>query len=159
MNKHIIAAALLAATTAVPAAALAQNYGYGHGGNGGYNNGGYGSRTQGTIGSVRGGNVQLTNGRNIFLHNGTVINPTGTTLQPGQQIFVTGNQGGNGAINADQIDVSGYGNNRYGGGWNNNGRGNNQYGGSNNGRGNNDDRNWHRHRRGDNDDHQDGDNR
>ena len=116
MNKQLMAAALLIATAALPAAASAQTY------NHGYNGGNNGSRTQGTIGSVRGSNIQLTDGRNVFLHNGTVINPTGTSLQPGQQIFVTGSRGGNGAINADQINVNGYGN---GNGGNNRGYGDN----------------------------------
>jgi hypothetical protein len=91
-----------------------------HGGNGAINatrvdvqsmtpyppSGGNGSReTSGTIAVVNGTNIKLEDGRNIFLKDGTVINPSGTKLQPGMHIYVQGVRGGNGAINATQINV------------------------------------------------------
>lgn len=110
--KHGIATALLIAAATLPAAALAQysgggwSPGYGNGPSGGYGNQG-GRQTGGTIASVNGGDIRLTNGRNVFLENGTVINPRGTSLQPGQRISVMGVPGGNGAINASEIDING----------------------------------------------------
>jgi len=93
--------------------ALAQNYPSNYN----YNNNGS-RETSGTIAVVNGTNIKLQDGRNIFLKNGTAINPTGTTLRPGMQIYVWGERGGNGAINATRIDVQsntpynpGYGNN------------------------------------------------
>ncbi len=77
-------------------------------GNAGYNPPGGSNpnrQTEGTIAVVNGTNVRLEDGRNIFLKDGTVINPTGTRLQPGMHIYVYGVRGGNGAINATRIDV------------------------------------------------------
>jgi hypothetical protein len=77
--------------------AFAQNYPPGYNG---------GSReTSGTIAVVNKTNIKLRDGRNIFLNSQTIINPTGTTLAPGMQIYVWGVRGGNGAINAGRIDV------------------------------------------------------
>jgi hypothetical protein len=91
---------LLAASAAGTSSALAQNYPPNYN----YNNNGS-RETSGTIAVVNGTNIKLQEGRNIFLANGTAINPTGTTLRPGMQIYVWGVRGGNGAINATRIDV------------------------------------------------------
>lgn len=105
---------------------------YGNGGNGngggyygrggGYGNGNYGGQLQGVVSSFGGFSLQLSNGPHIDLHQGTVINPTGTTLQPGMQVQVYGHNEGNGSFAADTINVvgnNGYGNNgnygNYGG--------------------------------------------
>ncbi|MDQ2907917.1 MAG: hypothetical protein M3R44_01035 [Candidatus Eremiobacteraeota bacterium] len=142
--QHGVATALLIAAASLPAAALAQYSGggwsgYGNGRNGGYGNQG-GRQTSGVIASVNGGDIRLTDGRNIFLENGTIINPRGTSLQAGQRISVTGAPGGNGAINAGEIDVNGYG---YGGYGNDNGYGNGNGNGNRNGYGRNNGR-WDR---------------
>jgi len=99
--------------------------GYGSGGNGfggarngyrysnGYANGntygqqnGYGARSaRGIVARVNGSNVTLQDGRQIFLKGGTVISPRGQQLQAGERIFVQGNPGGNGAINATSVRI------------------------------------------------------
>ncbi|HMD02954.1 MAG TPA: hypothetical protein VKG44_08305 [Candidatus Baltobacteraceae bacterium] len=123
---------LFAAIAVAPCVALAQGYngqnngqGYNGQSNGGYQNGGY--STSGVIAVVNGTNIKLQDGRNIFLKNGTVINPTGTRLVPGMRIYVQGWHGGNGAINASNIQVRGYGGhgNNNGGSYNNNNYNNN----------------------------------
>jgi hypothetical protein len=120
--------------------------------NGGYNNGGYNNgsnnngtlRDQGVISQVNGTNIILQDGRSVFLHQGTVINPRGTSLQAGQRVYVSGSPGGNGSINANEVDVNpnggsnngGYNNGGYNnGGYNNGGYNNGGYnnGGYNNG--------------------------
>ncbi|MBV8223481.1 MAG: hypothetical protein JO293_08990 [Candidatus Eremiobacteraeota bacterium] len=67
--------------------------------------------TGGVVSSMQGSSLTLQNGVTVFLHQGTVINPTGTTLQPGMQVRVLGGPGGNNAINANEVDVVGYANN------------------------------------------------
>ena len=99
----LLAAALLMA----PIAVLAQN---GYGGNG-YNN--VQGQTSGVISAVNGSALLLQDGRTIFLHNGTVINPSGTRLQPGMQISVTGPSAGDGNVNANQINIANNGSNTY----------------------------------------------
>jgi hypothetical protein len=94
------------------------NGGYNNGGynNGGYNNGGYGNRGGQLSGSVRSFspyNLYLSNGTHVVLHNGTVINPTGTNLAAGERVRVIGNWNQDGTFNANEIDVTGNGYNRY----------------------------------------------
>jgi hypothetical protein len=107
--KHLRLAGglLIAALLAVPAISSAQGYGYGHRA---YNDA---NRTfSGTISAVNGGALAMSNGRTVFLKNGTVINPTGTRLQPGMRISVVGSPAGDGNINASEVDISGNGFNR-----------------------------------------------
>jgi hypothetical protein len=102
MKQLSLGGLLAAALLAMPLAATAQNYdpsGYG-GGNRDRNLGG-------VIASVNGGSFQLRNGRTVFLHHGTVINPTGTRLQPGMAVSVIGYPAGNGNVNANEVDVNG----------------------------------------------------
>jgi len=61
----------------------------------------------GTIASVQGSSLTLGDGRTVFLHHGTVIHPTGTTLQAGMRIAITGDRAGRGRFNASLIDVAG----------------------------------------------------
>src|ERR1019366_1331035 len=75
-----------------------------------YNNGNS-INTGGVIASTQGSSLTLQNGATVFLHQGTVINPTGTRLQPGMQVNIIGGSGGNNAINANEIDVVGNANN------------------------------------------------
>lgn len=100
LQKLGLGALAVALALGTQTAASAQPYG-------GYR---HGQRTTtGTIASVNGTNVTLRDGRQVFLKQGTVINPTGTRLQPGQRISVAGNPGGNGAINATLVTIGGYG--------------------------------------------------
>lgn len=100
MNPRRLAGALvLAALIALPGLAVAQGYQQGpppppppH------------SYT-GIIQSVQGSSFTLNNGRTIFMHQGTVINPTGIRLKPGMQVTVYGPHAGNGAVNANEVDV------------------------------------------------------
>jgi len=94
------------------------NGGYNNGGynNGGYNNGGYGNRSgqlSGTVSSFSPYNLYLSNGTHVVLHNGTVINPTGNNLAAGERVRVIGNWNQDGTFNANEIDVTGNGYNRY----------------------------------------------
>ena len=57
--------------------------------NGGYSNGGW----------------YNNNGLAVHLHQGTIINPTGTTLQPGMNIRIYGHPNNDGTFEADRIDV------------------------------------------------------
>jgi hypothetical protein len=59
----------------------------------------------GTIASRSGSSFTLNNGEVVFMHPGTVINPTGTDLQPGQTVTVYGHYSGDGTINADTINL------------------------------------------------------
>ena len=96
---HLTTLVLAASLTAASAgAAIAQNGGY------------YDSAhsATGTIAVVNGSNVRLRDGRNVFLKSGTVINPRGVRLQPGMRIAVQGSRGGNGAINATNVQVLGW---------------------------------------------------
>lgn len=118
MKRSTLPAALLtAAIAAAPLAALADGT-WGQGGH--FDSAGhYGNavaRAGGTIAEVRGGMLRLQDGRPIFLRRGTVINPTGIDLRPGMRITVRGEPGGNGAINAEVIEVErGYANDRWNG--------------------------------------------
>jgi hypothetical protein len=100
MNLRSIAAALaLGAIATLPAVTQAQPVYHHH----------WARQTQAVISSVDSKtSIRLNNNRHVFLANGTVINPTGTTLQVGQRIAVYGAPGGNGAINAHEIDVLGW---------------------------------------------------
>jgi len=60
---------------------------------------------RGIVARVNGSNVTLQDGRQIFLKGGTVISPRGQQLQAGERIFVQGNPGGNGAINATSVRI------------------------------------------------------
>ena len=62
-------------------------------------------RAKGWIAAVDKTTITLRNGRHIFLQQGTVINPTGRPLRVGQYIDVFGPPGGEGAINAREIDI------------------------------------------------------
>jgi hypothetical protein len=64
---------------------------------------------EGVIASVDKTHIQLYGGRDIFLKDGTVINPSGTALSPGMHVFVVGTPGGNGAVNAQRVDVQWHG--------------------------------------------------
>lgn len=79
----------------------------------------------GTVTSFSGYNMTLNGGQSVSLHQGTVINPTGTTIQPGMNVVISGYPNG-GTFNANEVDVNGSGNNggHYGnnGGYYNNGR-------------------------------------
>ncbi len=109
------------------------NNGYGRSGNNG--NGNYGNRgaISGVVSSFSAFNLQLGNGPHINLHQGTVINPTGTTLQPGMRVQIYGHSNNDGSYEADQINVVGNnnGNRRnngnYGGYGNNGNYGSNGY--------------------------------
>jgi len=92
------------------------SYNNGQFNNGQYNNG-QGQLT-GVVSAFSNFNLQLNNRQNIQLHQGTVINPTGTTLQPGMQVQIYGRNNGNGTFEADQINVV---NGGYNNGQNNNG--------------------------------------
>jgi hypothetical protein len=84
--------------------------------NGGYNNGGYnngGNQLSGSVRSFSPYNLYLSNGTHVVLHNGTVINPTGSSLNAGQRVRVIGNWNQDGTFNANEIDVTGNGYNRY----------------------------------------------
>ena len=59
----------------------------------------------GVIQSVQGSSFTLDNGRTVFMHQGTVIQPTGIRLRPGMQVTVYGHRAGNGAVNANEVDV------------------------------------------------------
>lgn len=95
-SVRLAGALLVALLFALPSAAWAQ----------GYRNIGIGAEN-GVIASVNGGSIQLQNGRTVFMKQGTVINPTGTNLQPGMRVRVDGTAAGNGAVNASVIDVVG----------------------------------------------------
>jgi len=85
-------------------------YNNGNYGRGGYNNGGngnYGGQINGIVSSFSAFNLQLNNGQHVDLHQGTVINPTGTTLQPGMRISIVGHDEGNGSFAAATINVVG----------------------------------------------------
>jgi hypothetical protein len=94
------------ATATAPLAASAAGFPWNGSQNGTWTNNGN-VRQTGVVASTQGSSLTLQNGETIFLHQGTVINPTGTTLQPGMQIQVIGGYGGNNAVNASEIDVVG----------------------------------------------------
>ena len=106
-SSRIISGLVSAALLALPMIASAQGnpYGYGYS----HTHNGRGQMT-GTIAAVNGGAIQLQNGRTVFLHNGTVINPTGTRLQPGMRVSIIGSPAGDGNINASEVDINGNGN-------------------------------------------------
>ena len=84
--------------------------------NGAYNNGGYGNRSgqlDGTVRSFSPYNLYLSNGTHVVLHNGTVINPTGNNLASGERVRVLGTWNQDGTFNANEIDVTSNGYNRY----------------------------------------------
>jgi hypothetical protein len=91
------------------------NGGYNNGGynNGGYNNGNRGGELSGSVRSFSPYNLYLSNGTHVVLHNGTVINPTGNNLAAGERVRVIGNWNQDGTFNANEIDVTGNGYNRY----------------------------------------------
>jgi hypothetical protein len=62
-------------------------------------------RAKGVIANIDKTVVTLRNGRHIFLKDGTIINPTGRPLRVGQLIDVFGPPGGEGSINAREIDI------------------------------------------------------
>jgi hypothetical protein len=99
-KQSFIASLTLAAIVALPTLASAQQIwvvnGYRHH---------FPERARGVIAVIDKTDITLRNGRHVFLHNGTVINPTGKPLQVGQLIDVFGPPGGNGAINAREIDI------------------------------------------------------
>ena len=99
MNIRELAGALaLAAAVAAPAVSSAQTV-YHHN---------YARQTTAVIVSVDKTSVALNNNRHLFLQKGTVIQPTGTTLKPGMRVAVYGTPGGNGAINAYEVDFLGW---------------------------------------------------
>lgn len=106
-HSRLAAGLLAAALLTMPLAAFAQRDRYN--GSGVYN--GNNGQTTGVIASVNGGALKMQDGRTIFLHNGTVINPSGTRLQSGMRISVTGPSAGDGNVNANQINVANNGSN------------------------------------------------
>jgi|HubBroStandDraft_6_1064221.scaffolds.fasta_scaffold302669_2 Domain of unknown function (DUF5666) len=99
--RRLVGTLALAAVAVVPVAAGAQTTYHHH----------WARQTSAVISGVDSKtSIHLNNGRHVFLAQGTVINPTGTTLQVGQRIAVYGAPGGNGAINAHEIDVLGWAN-------------------------------------------------
>ena len=101
MNRQkFVAAFALAAAVTLPSLVSAQQIwtvnGYRHH---------YPRQARGIIAVIDKTDVTLRNGRHVFLHNGTIINPTGKPLRVGQLIEVFGPPGGNGAINAREIDI------------------------------------------------------
>jgi hypothetical protein len=99
MNPRRLAGAfVLAALVALPGLAVAQGYQQGppppppH-------------SYAGIIQSVQGSSFTLNTGRTVFMHQGTVIRPTGIRLRPGMHVTVYGPRAGNGAINANEVDV------------------------------------------------------
>ena len=120
MKRKLLSFFSLATIAATPLAVSAQPYPYGgYGTTYGY---GYGARASGVIASVNGGAITLRNGRTIFLKNGTQIAPSGQGLAAGERISVRGYDAGNGNVNAQSIDILGYGGGTYGN------RGNDGYG-------------------------------
>jgi hypothetical protein len=104
MNRSILATFALGAILAcAPAVAGAQGMGM----SGGMMPMGTRHAELGTIASVQGSSLTMGDGRTVFLHQGTVIHPTGTTLQPGMRIAITGDRSGRGRFNAGLIDVAG----------------------------------------------------
>src|SRR5579863_9639449 len=88
------------------------------------NNGNYASTSSisGTVTSFSGYNMTLNGGQSVSLHQGTVINPTGTAIQPGMNVVISGYPNG-GTFDANEVDVNGSGGGYYGnnGGYNNGG--------------------------------------
>ncbi len=74
---------------------------------GGQYPGGYGQNgaLNGVVNSFSPFNLYLQNGTHVELHQGTVINPTGTTLQPGMRVNVYGHWNNDGTYSADTINV------------------------------------------------------
>ncbi|MGA3038359.1 MAG: DUF5666 domain-containing protein [Vulcanimicrobiaceae bacterium] len=62
-------------------------------------------RANGTIATRDGSSFTMDNGVTVFMHTGTVINPTGTDLQPGMNIAIVGHYNGDGTMSADTINV------------------------------------------------------
>ncbi len=99
MNRLIGSLALVAAVAAPTFASAQQTWtvnGYRH-----Y----FPEQAKGVIAVIDKTDITLRNGRHVFLHNGTIINPTGRPLRVGQLIDVFGPPGGNGSINAREIDI------------------------------------------------------
>jgi hypothetical protein len=102
LRKRIIAIAGTAALacSVVPLAAAAQTPSYAHSG---------GQTISGTVASVNGKyDISVRDDRgyidNVMLHDGTIINPTGLTLAPGEQVTIAGTPDGS-AFVANQIDT------------------------------------------------------
>ncbi|HVS45080.1 MAG TPA: hypothetical protein VMS32_00235 [Verrucomicrobiae bacterium] len=82
----------------------------------GNNNGSYGQQDRdretvdGVVASFDRFNLVLRVGRGqdiaVHLHQGTIINPTGTTLRRGMRVDIRGYQNGDGALEANRIDVT-----------------------------------------------------
>jgi len=104
MKSRILSLGLLLtfATAALPVAVSAQVWPWNYNANNG-------ARQSGVISSTQGSSFTLSNGQTVFMHQGTVINPTGTTLAPGMRVNILGGYGGNNAINANEVDVTGSG--------------------------------------------------
>src|SRR5579875_3958017 len=58
-----------------------------------------------TVATHHGPVFTLDDGQSVRMHRGTVINPTGTTLQPGMRVTIFGHVTENGRIIADEVDV------------------------------------------------------
>jgi hypothetical protein len=101
MNKQFLTRGLglALAFSILPAVASAQTYGE--------------QTISGTVSYFSGYNMSIDGGRSVSLHQGTIINPTGTTLQPGMNVVVHGYRNGN-TFNADEVDLLGYNNGGYG---------------------------------------------
>jgi hypothetical protein len=115
----ILAAATAASASAAPLAASAQVLpwplnavlpGWANG------NWQYGANVPsgGVVASVQGSSFTLQNGKTVIMHPGTVINPTGTRLQPGMRVSLLGTPNGPGRFNANEVDVNGYAQGGYG---------------------------------------------
>jgi hypothetical protein len=104
MKTSSLAVALAsAALIALPAAASAE---YQNGGPGGWQNNRWENRE--VTGRVTGAwpyNLDVSGAPHVRLHNGTVIEPTGTTLQPGMRVRISGHPNRDGTFEADRITV------------------------------------------------------
>jgi len=70
-------------------------------------------RAAGTISVRNGSSFTLADGEVVFMHPGTVINPTGTDLEPGMNVSIVGHYNGDGTMNADTINIGAPANYNY----------------------------------------------
>lgn len=116
MNLRALTFAIIASLALLAPLGASAQYNGSNGYNGNYQGQGQwrhrdrGARS-GVISSVNGSSFTLQNGTTVFMRQGTVINPTGTTLQPGMRVRISGTRDGQGRINASQVSVMGQGTN------------------------------------------------
>jgi hypothetical protein len=109
VKKQLLAGALAVGIvlSIAPTLASAQVFPFPRNQNGNYHYGGRTSRITGVVSSFGGFNMMLNGDRAVVLHQGTIINPRGTTIQPGMHVVVYGYPTNNGFA-ANEIDVNGY---------------------------------------------------